>query len=145
MIDQLQQLIRFLSQDPLSVADVVARVGPVVSDPGIPQQAELKPSLPGVRAARLGRYPDDGLPYLLVLDLADGARPTAATLRTAFGDYKRARTDRGQPAQVLFYPPAAGPRWRVVLLADLGPIEGSLDEAQVTRLSLRRDPSSATP
>ena len=142
MIDQLQQLVRFLSQDPLSFADVAARIGPVVSDPGIPQQAELKPSLPGVRAAHLGRYPDTGLPYLLVLDLAEGTRPTAATLRATFGDYKRARTDRGQPAQLLFYPPAEGKTWHVALIADLASVPPSLDDAQVTRVSLRRDPAS---
>ena len=141
MIDQIQELIRLLSQDPLSVADVIARVGPVVDDPGIPQTAALEPaSLRGVRAARLGRYPDTGLPYTLALELADDAQPTAAALRAAFGDYKRARTDRGHPAQLLFYPPAQAPRWQVALLADLAPTDGSLDDARVTRLTLRRDP-----
>ncbi len=148
MIDQIQGLIRFLSKDSLTFADVVARVGPVVTDPGIPQPAELKPSsLTGVRAARLGRYPDDGLPYLLTLQLADGARPTAAALKAVLGDYQRARTDRGHAPQVMFYPPPAdGSRWRVVVIAELGPGSASgagsesLDDAPVTSLSLRRDP-----
>jgi hypothetical protein len=37
---------------------------------------ELQPVLSGVRAANLDRYPDNGLPYALTIELAPGARVT---------------------------------------------------------------------
>src|SRR5262245_32015593 len=83
MIDVIRELFRFLSQDPLSVEDVISRVGPVVNDPGAPMSIELQPALSGVRAANLDRYPDNGLPYALTIELAPGARVTAAALQQA--------------------------------------------------------------
>ena len=143
MIEQIQDLVRFLSRDPLTFDDVVARVGPVTDDPGVPQSASLRPTaLKGVRAVRLARYPRNGLPYTLTLDLADGAGPTAAALKAAFGEYDRARTDRGHPPTLMF-PPVRAAHWQVVVMADL-PIEAlrapSLDDAAATRIEFRRDP-----
>jgi hypothetical protein len=140
MIDVIRELFRFLSQDPLSVEDVIIRVGPVVNDPGMPMPIELKPVLSGVRAANLDRYPDNGLPYVLTIELAPGARVTAAALQQTFGDYRRLHTDRGHPPKIIFYPPAVGSRWTVAVIAKFESAAVSLDHQPVTSLSLRRDP-----
>lgn len=142
MNDLLRELMLLLSQDTLTVEDVIARVGPVAHDPGVPMPLELRSTLDGVRSARLSRYPDSGLPYVLTLELAPDAQPTVATLKADFGDYHRAHTDRGKPIEVMFYPPAMGTRWQVAVIARLAPIEGSLDDAKVTTLALRRDPTA---
>lgn len=142
MINLIGKLVRFLSQDSLSVEDVISQVGTIVHDPGVPMPIELRPVLTGVRAAYLDRYPDNGLPYALTLELAPDARMTAAALRQAFGDYKQSRTDRGHPPEIIFYPPAVGSRWTVAVLADLESGTTPLDDRPVTRLSLRRDPAS---
>jgi hypothetical protein len=142
MIDQIRELVRFLSRDSLSVEDVVGRVGPVINDPGGLMPVELQPVLDGVRAANLGRNSDNGLPYVLTLELTPGSGLTAATLRQAFGDYKRLRTERGQPPEIIFYPPPVGSRWKVALIADLRSVAAELDDQPVTGLSLRRDPVS---
>ena len=142
MIDVIRELFRFLSQDPLSVEDVISRVGPVVNDPGAPMPIELQPVLSGVRAANLDRYPDNGLPYALTIELTPGAGVTASALQKAFGDYKPLHTDRGHPPKIIFYPPAVGSRWTVAVIAKLESAAVSLDHQPVTRLSLRRDPVS---
>ncbi len=138
--DQILDMIRFLAQDPLLVADVAARVGPVVEDPGGLMPIELRPILPGVRSARLARYPDSGLPYALELDLAPDARPTPAALKPMLGDYDQARTDRGLPREILFYPPAEGSRWRVAAIARLEATGGELENAPIASIAFRRDP-----
>lgn len=140
MIDVIRELFRFLSQDPLSVEDVISKVGPVVDDPGLPMPIELQPVLSGVRAANLDRYPDNGLPYALTIELAPGAIVTAAALQQAFGDYERLHTDLGHPPEIIFYPPAVGSRWTVAVIAKLESVAVSLDDQPVTSLSLRRDP-----
>lgn len=141
--DQILDLIRFLSQDPLSTAEVAARVGPLVRDPGGLMPIELRPILPGVLSARLARYPDSGLPYTLELALASDARVTPAALKTILGNYDQARTDRGMPREVLFYPQAVGPLWRVVVIAQLDSTAGELDDAPIANIAFRRD--SVTP
>jgi hypothetical protein len=140
MIDVIRELFRFLSQDPLSVEDVISKVGPVVDDPGLPMPIELQPVLSGVRAANLDRYSDNGLPYALTIELAPDARVTVAALQQAFGDYKWLSTDLGLPPEIIFYPPAVGSRWEVAVIARLDEsAEVSLDHQPVTSLSLRRD------
>jgi hypothetical protein len=140
MIDIIRELIRLLSQDPLSVEDVISRVGPVVDDPGAPMPIDLQPVLSGVRAANLDRYPDNGLPYALTIELEPGARVTAAALQQAFGDYMRLHTDRGHPPEIIFYPQAVGSQWTVAVIAKLESAAVSLDNQPVTSVSLRRDP-----
>ena len=136
MIDLIRELHQFLSTDSLSVEDVIARVGPVTNDPGGLMPIELQPVLVGVREANLARDPDNGLPYLLTIE--PDARLTTADLQAAFGDYKRMRTDRGQPPDIIFNPPASG-AWRVALLATLQTASEPLDEQQVSSLSFRRE------
>lgn len=136
-------LIDLLSREPLGVDDIVARVGPVVQDSGNPMPIELQPNLPGIRAARLGRYPDSGLPYLLNFTLDTDARPTVETLKGLFGDYDRALTDRGHPRTLVFHPPAGTTPWRVVLIAQLASSTDNLDAASVSEIAFRRDPMTA--
>ncbi len=143
MIDLIRELVRFLSQDALSVDDVVGRVGPIVNDPGGLMPIELRPILSNVRAANLGRDPDNGLPYVLTIELTPGAGLTAATLQQEFGVYQRLRTDRGQPPEIILYPAEIGSRWKIALIADLQSTAASLDDQPVTSLSLRRDPVSS--
>jgi hypothetical protein len=143
MIDVIRELIHFLSQDLLNVEDVIGQVGPVVHDPGVPMPIELQPDLVGVRAAYLYRYPDNGLPYALTIELAPDAGLTVAELQQAFGDYERLRTDRGHPPEIIFYPSAVGSGWKVAVIADLQSAAAPLDRQPVTSLSLRRDPVSS--
>ena len=137
MIDLIRELHQFLSRDSLSIEDVIDRVGPVTNDPGGLLPIELQPVLPGVREANLARNPDDGLPYLLTI--ATDAHLTTAELQAAFGDYKRMRTDRGHPPEIIFNPPASGTGWKVALLATLQSASEPLDDQQVSSISFRRE------
>jgi hypothetical protein len=140
LTDLVRELVRFLSRDRLGIDDVAERIGPVARDPGIPMPIELRPAVAGVRSARLARYPDSGLPYLLSLEPTPEARPTVAELQAVLGDYRRALTGRGVPPELIFSPPAEGPRWRVVVIVRLEPTAGGLETAPVTEIALRRDP-----
>ena len=121
---------------------MINRVGPITNDPGGLMPIELRPVLAGVRAASLGRNPDNGLPYLLNNDLAPDALLTAATLKQVFGAYKRLRTDRGQPPEIIFNPPTLGSRWKVAVIAHLESAAVAVDDQSVTSLSLLREPVS---
>jgi hypothetical protein len=142
MTDLVQDLMRFLAQDPLGVDDVTARVGSVTRDPGVLMPIELWPAVAGVRSARLARYPDSGLPYVLTLTLASApdARPTLAALKAVLGDYRRARTDFGMPREFIFYPPAEGPHWQVVVIVQIESVNDEIEAAPITSIAFRRDP-----
>lgn len=140
MIDLIRDLIPFLSQDLLTIEDVVARIGSIAHDPGVPMPIDLDPVDTGVRSARLSRYPDSGLPYVLAIEPKLNVRPTVAALKSVLGDYHQALTDRGRPIEVVFLPPTAGACWKVVVVAELVPNVVSLESAAVTRVALRRDP-----
>ncbi len=141
MIELLRALVLLLSLDTLTVKDVIARVGSVAHDPGVPMPIEIHPG-PGLLTASLARYADTGLPYLLTLEPAPSHRPTVAALRLAFGDYRRARSDRGRPVEVLFHSLIATQHWKVVLIAEISTDGSELDEAKVISVALRRDPLS---
>lgn len=145
IIELVGDLIHFLSKDRLTVEEVSARIGAVVRDPGGLMPIELRPHLAGLDAARLARYPDSGWPYVLDLELASNARPTAAALKTLLGDYQRALTDRTMPSELLFYPPTKGSHWQIVVVAQLEPAFEDLDTAPVTRIAFRRDPLKPIP
>ena len=138
--EMIRDLVPFLSQDRLTVEDVTGRVGPVAQDPGGLMSIELDPVISGLETARLARYPDSGLPYLLELEFSPDSRPTVASLKPFLGDYRQARTDRGRPLEVMFYPPAGGSRWNVVVIGTVPEGTGRLDDAPVTNVALRRDP-----
>jgi hypothetical protein len=139
MIDLIKELVQLLSQDPLSVEDVIARVGPIEKDPGGLMPIELRPRLSGVRSAQLARYPDNGLPYLLTIEPEAGEKLTTASLCQTFGDYKRLHTDRGEPPEIVFSPPASGPGWKVAIVATLQSASEPFDDQKVGSVSLRRD------
>lgn len=134
----VQELVRFLSQNPLSVEDIAAFVGPVTHDPGVPLPIELQPVLTGVRSARLARYPDSGLPYLLTLEFATESQPTLAGLRAVLGDYRRALTGRGMPPELVFFPHVEGKHWQIAVITRLSTHD--VEAAPITSLSFRRDP-----
>lgn len=144
MIDTLRALAALLSSDAISIEDVIARVGPVISDPGGIVPIDLRPTIPGVQSAYLARHPGTGLPYLLSLELTPSTALTVAALRSAFGDYRRLRTDRGQPPEIGFAPSAAaeGSHHSVVLTATLESAAEPLGERVVTGVALRRDGGS---
>lgn len=137
MLPLLQDHIASLSQD-VSFQDVVARLGAVIDDPGAPLSAELAPrDAAAFRRISVSRYPDSGKPY--TVDLVLAAPLAVASLVEAFGAYRQARTDRGRPRQLLFAPTGAGP-WKIVVIAEIAAGASPLDEAETTRLVLRRDP-----
>jgi hypothetical protein len=141
VIEFVRDLVRLLSGE-VDVNEVAAKVGPIGTDPGWPIPMELRPTAPEVRAARLARYPDEGPPYALTIEPADGMKPTVAELKSAFGDYQRTRTSRGMAPELIFAPPAGGPRWRVAVIARLDPAVGDLDASKVARIVFRRDLTS---
>ena len=137
MIQFLQDLIASLSQD-VSVDELTAHLGPIASDPGPPRPAELKPKDPAFRRVVLGRHAESGKPYTVELELR--APLAVASLTAAFGTYTQSRSDRGQPRKISFSPAAGGP-WKVVITSQVPSGMWPLDEAETSRLILRRDPS----
>lgn len=143
MIDLIRDLVEFLSQDSLAVEDVVARVGTITHDPGGLMPIVIRPALAGVQEADLARDPDNGLPYVLTIRLADDAALTTTMLRQVFGEYTRLRTDRHQPPQVIFYPPDLNSRWEVAIIATLQSAHEPFDDQQISSLAFRRERSSS--
>jgi hypothetical protein len=137
----LRELLSTLARD-LAVDDVVAEIGSVLHDPGVPMPIVLRTARAGIRAASLSRYPDSGAPYTLALEFTPEARPTLADLALAFGEYHRVQRDRGLPVTVLFQQPSEAPSsWRVTLVAEVLAPAGDLQAGTVTSIILRRDPA----
>jgi len=137
MIDELLDLGRLVSQDPLTMEQVIARIGPVIDDGGRDRASELRPSDPRWRSARVARDRDTGVPFLL--ELAPAGPLAVAALRARFGDYQRLRGHEDLPRQVVFRLPDAGLPCRAALIASLAD-DGGLDDATVVLLGVRRDP-----
>ena len=145
VIDWLRTLVRLLARDGLTVDDVVRAIGPVTNDPGIPMPMVLRPAAAGAATVSLGRYPDTGLPYVLMLDFEhEDVRPTVADLVAAFGPYRRGASDRGMPMPLVFEPVSGGSAWTVALIADVPPDTVAFDGARVPRVALRRDPVTSS-
>jgi hypothetical protein len=137
MIDELLDLGRLLSQHPLTMTQVIARVGPVIQDGGRDGTSELRPTDPRWRSARLANDRDTGAPYLL--ELAPAGALTVAALRARVGDYQRLSSHDDMPRQIVFHLPDTGQPYRVALIASLA--DGhAIDGATVIELGLRRDP-----
>jgi hypothetical protein len=141
MIDFVRDLVTFLSQDEPTMQDIVARVGAVRDDPGIPMPIELDFRHPGVRSGSLSLYPDNGMPFVLTIEPEPEARPAVGALISVFGDYRQALTDRGRPIKIVFSPPNEGTCWNVVVIADLPSNASVLETDLVFRIALRRDPN----
>ena len=143
MTDLIRNLVEFLSRDSLTVEDVVARVGAIAHDAGGLMPIVLRPALAGVQEADLARDPDNGLPYVLTIRLADNAQLTASMLRQVFGDYARLRTDRHRPPAVIFYPPMLDSPWNVGVIATLQSANEPFEDQQISSVSFRRERSSS--
>jgi hypothetical protein len=133
------ELARFLTAPVLSVDDVVARVGKVTADPGVPMAMILRPHLPGVRAAKLWRYPDTGLPYLLRIEPASDEVPTVRDIAANAGPYDRSAAGREKPPEVIFRVPVHGERWSVTTIAEHARGVDVTDNAAVASVTFRRD------
>jgi len=138
MIELIRQLVQLLSRD-ISVPDVINEVGSVWNDPGGLLPIELEPTVPGVRSVSLSRDIDSGMPYVLTIEPTSETSLTPNELEQVFGSFKRLRTDRGQPPEIIFYPPKTESPWHVVIVATLESVVEPLNEQQVTSVSLRRD------
>ncbi|MFP5247379.1 MAG: hypothetical protein ACLGH0_11850 [Thermoanaerobaculia bacterium] len=100
MIETIRELARFLSGD-VTVDEVIARIGPVIEDPGfLDQPLVLQSNIEGARTVKLARNPESGLPYVLTLRLDSPL--TVAELQQAFGEYRRGRTHMEAPQEYLF-------------------------------------------
>ena len=137
MIDELLDLGRLLSQDPLTMEHVIARIGPVIDDGGRDRAWELRPNDPRWRSARVARDRDTGAPFLVEL-APSGALPVAA-LRARLGDYQQLRSHEDLPRQLVFRLPDAGLPYRAALIASLADSD-TLDDASVVLVGVRRDP-----
>lgn len=115
-MDELVALRAFLSGDGLRLEDVVRRVGPVLVDHGPQSNVELTPRASWMANASASRYPD-GKIYLVEVAIVEASRPRMADLAARFGEGKRLFALHGEQS-FLFYPPPAGPKWNVVVIAD---------------------------
>lgn len=140
MIKLIQDLVRFLSQEGLSVEDVVARIGRVMHEPVELVPLELCPVIAGIRSARLALYPDSELPYMLKIEFEHDVQPGVGELKSVLGDYHQALTDRGRPIEILFYPPQAGAHWNIVVIAKLATDSSEIERSFLASVILRRDP-----
>jgi hypothetical protein len=136
----LQELGAFLARDPLSVQDVIERIGPAIADPGVPMAIELRPGIPGIGSAKLWRYPETGLPYLLRLEPSAGHPLAVCDVAARLGPYDRSLRSREAPPEIVFGRAIRGDRWSVKLLAEYSAGTLPLEEAPLISFSLRRDP-----
>jgi hypothetical protein len=153
LLTSLRDLERFLEQDRLTAADVVARIGPIEEDRGGSMPMKLRPRVPRLRKASLSRYPDGSI-YLFEVAFAPDARPTILELRGIFGtDNLVVPTLHGE-RESISYPTSMGARWSVAVIADLsccrdphsnaepppGPCEELNAGSRVETTAFRRDP-----
>lgn len=144
MMAFLADLARLFARDGLTVDDVVRAIGPIERDPGVPMPIVLHPSAGGIHAASLARYPDSLLPYLLNLELAEGARPTVGDLTRTFGAFVVLPRDRGMPAWIRFAPAAPPSRWTVTINALVAGSAAPAGDDEVPAVVLQREPASAS-
>jgi hypothetical protein len=144
MIAFLTDLVHLFARDGLTVDDVVHTVGPIERDPGVPMPIVLHPIAGGVHAASLARYPDSRLPYLLTLELAENARPTAGELTRAFGPFVVLPRDRGMPAWIRFAPATPPSRWTVAINAAVAGSAAPSDGDEIPIIVLQRETADAS-
>lgn len=137
MIDELVDLGRLLSQDPLTMEQLVTRIGPVVDDGGSDRAWQLQPTDPRWRSARVARDRETGVPFLL--ELAPSEVITVSALGARFGAYQPLRSHEDLPRQVVFRLPDTGLPYRAALIASLADSD-DVDDATVVLLGVRRDP-----
>ena len=140
MINLIRELTNLLSRDALDVVHVVARIGRVNSDPGIPMPIDLLPESPILSSARLSRYPATGLPYVLTIQPKPAFRPTVSALKAAFGPCDWALTERGMPAECVFDSAGMGHQWTVTMIATSPGGHREDKDNFVSFIALRRDP-----
>ncbi len=131
----VRELADFLTRDPLSVEDVVQRLGAVEEGP-----VRLKPRHPQVVQMRLARYPEGydgiaGAPYTLEVVFTPEGGPLLAELQQVLGGGGESRVNAQGERVKVFAPRAPGARWSVVAIAALA------DSARVARVTFRRDPA----
>ena len=136
MTQLIRDLVALLSKD-IALDDITARLGPVARDPGVPMPAELAPRDPAISRVEVGRYPANGKPYTVELELASPV--SVAALTAAFGAYRQGRSDRGMPREIIFPPAGMGP-WKVVIVAQLPPGASPIADGVTSTVTLRRDP-----
>ncbi|MEO5929585.1 MAG: hypothetical protein ABIR47_06610 [Candidatus Kapaibacterium sp.] len=140
LITMILDFVAFLARDPLSVDDVIKRVGDLAGDPGIPMPIALRPTLPGIRSASLARYPDTGLPYLLTLVPSQDFHPTPSKLAVVLGPYSSPAGNRGRNPEVIFYPRVGDERWSIAVIVEVERTSSAIDIAPVISIAFRRDP-----
>lgn len=139
MIGLLRQYMLTLAQDATDVAAVVAQVGSMIRDPGVPMPIAIAPIAPVFATAALARDPESGLPFMLRLEPLPDRRPTLAALVAAFGPAVPALTHRGRPPVGVIARAEAGSAWAVALIATLSHNGSPDDRTFATTIELRRD------
>jgi len=138
MLDVVRDLSRFFATAPLTVDDVVVRLGPVDRDNGRHGSLELRAK--DGRLTRVQLFRDAaGAPYLLSLDLAESGRPTLAALRAAFGPTRDMRTELGAAPEYMMQAPDTHQAFTVALIARLAEGAPRADTSPVVNVTLRRD------
>ena len=138
MMDTIRDLSRFFATTPLTSDDVIRRLGPVATDHGPHGALELHAT--DARLAKVKLFRDDtGAPYLLSIDLAEGARPTLGAIRKEFGPGRAMRVELEAPAGFTFPPPDPKGHYTVSPSVRLADGVAPSDDAPIANISLRRD------
>lgn len=134
MMDALQSLAALLASDPLTVAQVAARLGAVVTDYG--SNVVVAPTDPVFAEANIARQVDrktlDPVETPAFVILTPAAPVPLAGLTAAFGPSQEVPGPGDDPPELIFYLPMPGQPCAVALIA-------RVRHDAAVRLTLRRD------
>jgi hypothetical protein len=141
MIDTLRDLARLFGGATLTEGDLTRRLGPPVGPPppkGI--ATKLASNDPRFSRVRFATDVTTDAIYMLDLDLAEGARPTVAALRAAFGAPRNTSPSAiGAIPELRFATPDTATPFSVALLAHLAEGARGADGDLVMSVSLLRE------
>jgi hypothetical protein len=134
MVEDLESIATLLARDPLTVRQVVERLGTVITDYG--SNVLVAPSSPLFREANIVRQVDrttfDPIDVPAHIYLTPAEPPLMDELASAFGTYREVPSLHEDPPELIFYLEMRGQPYAVALIAR---VQGD----RAIELTLRRD------
>ncbi len=142
MIQSIDDLIRLLETDPVTLEQAAATLGTIAVDHGDRAALELKPFDTRFRTIELFRQPGTRSVYSVDLVPADDQTLTVDELGKAFGPYEDASsTHFDVPREIIIYVDHGETTpYTVALIAKVPVGTRDLGPARVLEITLRRDP-----
>ncbi len=138
MIETIQKLCAFLSEEQATVQNTAAHLGQVLSDQGENLSVIIQPDDSNFSKAEIVREFETGKPAHVELTLADNASLPVAEVTAVFGSYQQIpKMQPKMPTKLMFTYDEAGKPFTCAVITNLA--AGPIDQAAITSVVVRRD------